>query len=115
MFTFYCCFIIIKVCIIQIYFSFYVFIIIRWFTIKFFINKFLFSSHILLYFSNISLILTKKMMYLLFLSQYLSYAFLSENFIHNSDGRAIPSNIYPVKYLYEPLLPYESFLTILFF
>ena len=55
------------------------------------------------------------MMYLLFLSQYLSYAFLSENFIHNGDGRAIPSNTYPVKYLYEPLLPYESFLTILFF
>ena len=52
---------------------------------------------------------------LLFLSQYLSYAFLRENFIHNGDGRAIPSNIYPVKYLYEPLLPYESFLTILFF
>ena len=30
--------------------------------------------------------------------------------MHNSDGRALPSYIYPIKYLHEPLLPYDSFL-----
>ena len=30
--------------------------------------------------------------------------------MHNGDGRALPSYIYPMKYLHEPLLPYDSFL-----
>ena len=50
-------------------------------------------------------------MYLLILSKYLTYAFICENFVDNDDGRAVPSYIYiyPIKYLYEPLLLYDSF------
>ena len=42
-------------------------------------------------------------MHLLFLSKYLAYEFICENFMHNSDRRALPSNIYPIKYLREAL------------
>ena len=30
--------------------------------------------------------------------------------MHNGDGRTLPSYIYPIKYFYEPLLPYDSLL-----
>ena len=30
--------------------------------------------------------------------------------MHNADGRTLPSYIYPIKYLHEPLLPYDSLL-----
>ena len=30
--------------------------------------------------------------------------------MHDGDSRALPLSIYPIKYLYEPFLPYESFL-----
>ena len=55
-----------------------------------FSNKFLILSHILLHFSNISLSLTKRFMHLLFLSKYLAYALICGDFMHNSDGRALP-------------------------
>ena len=47
---------------------------------------------------------------LLFLSKYLSYAFICSNFMHNGDGRALPSYIYSIKCLNEPLLPNDSLL-----
>ena len=49
-------------------------------------------------------------MYLLFLSKSLRYAFICGNFLHNGAVRALPLCVYPIKYLYEPLLRYESFL-----
>ena len=45
-------------------------------------------------------------MYLLFLSKYLAYTFIWGSFIHNGDGKALPSCLYPVKYLNESL-PYD--------
>ena len=53
------------------------------------------------YFFNISLSLTKRIMYLLLLSKYLTYAFIWRSFIHNGDGKALPLCLYPVKYLNE--------------
>ena len=32
------------------------------------------------------------------------------NCMHHGDRRALPSQIYPIKYLHEPLLPYDSLL-----
>ena len=49
-------------------------------------------------------------MHLLFLSKYLAYAFICGNFMHDGDGRALLSYIYPTKHLYEPLLPNDSLL-----
>ena len=50
------------------------------------------------------------MLLLLLLSKYLEYASICGNFMHNCDGRALPSYIYPIKYLYEPLLPNDYLL-----
>ena len=44
-------------------------------------------------------------MHLLFLSKYLTYAFIYGCFMHNDDRRAVHLRIYPINYLYEPLLP----------
>ena len=82
---------------------------------NFFLNKFLILSHTLLYFSNISSSLTEKFMYLIFSSKYLTYAFIYENSMHNGDGRAVPSYIYLIKCLYEPLFPYQSFFGNIYF
>ena len=49
-------------------------------------------------------------MRLLFLSKYLANAFVCGNFIKNGDGRLFPLFIYPIKYLYKPLLPYDYLL-----
>ena len=49
-------------------------------------------------------------MYLLFLSNYLAYAFICSNFMHDGDGRRLPLCIYPINYLYEPILPYDPLL-----
>ena len=43
-------------------------------------------------------------MYLLFLSKYLAYAFIWGGFVHNEDGKALPSCLYRIKYLNESLL-----------
>ena len=43
-------------------------------------------------------------MYLLFLSKYFVYAFICGSFIHNEDGKALPSCLYPIIYLNESLL-----------
>ena len=46
-------------------------------------------------------------MYLLFLSKYLAYAFIWGSFImYNGDGKALPSSLYPIKYL-KKSLPYN--------
>ena len=42
-------------------------------------------------------------MYLLFLSKYFVYAFITGSFMHNGDGKALPSCLYPIKYLNESL------------
>ena len=72
--------------------------------------------HILLYFSSISLSLSKRFMYLLFLSRHLAYAFLWGSFILNGAGKALPLCIYPIKYLNNSSLPYYFVLdnTVLF-
>ena len=43
-------------------------------------------------------------MYLLFLSKYFVYAFIWGGFMHNGDGKALHSCLYPIKYLNESLL-----------
>ena len=43
-------------------------------------------------------------MYLLFLSKYLAHTFICGIFMHNGDGKALPSCLYPIKYLNESLL-----------
>ena len=45
-------------------------------------------------------------MYLLFLSKYLAYTFIWGSFMHSGDGKALPSCLYPIKYLNESL-PYD--------
>ena len=56
------------------------------------LNSFLIKLLILLniseYFYNISLSLTKRFMYLLFLPKYLAYAFILGSFTHNDDRKA---------------------------
>ena len=47
-------------------------------------------------------------MYLLFLWKYLEYRYIWGGFIHNGAGKALPLCIYPMKYLKESLLPYDS-------
>ena len=54
--------------------------------------------------------MSKRFIQLLFLSKYLAYAFICRNFKHNGDGMALPLRIYPIKYLYEPILLYGSLL-----
>ena len=53
---------------------------------------------------NISLSLTKRFMYLLFLSKYLAYAFIGGSFTHNGGGKTLPLCLYEIKYLNESLL-----------
>ena len=43
-------------------------------------------------------------MYLLFLSKYFVSKFISGSFMHNGDGKVLPSCLYPIKYLNESLL-----------
>ena len=43
-------------------------------------------------------------MHLLFLSKYLACAFIWGSFMHNGDGKALPSCLYSIKYLNESLL-----------
>ena len=42
-------------------------------------------------------------MNLLFLSQYLVYAFIGGRFMHDGDGKALPSCLYPIKCLNKSL------------
>ena len=42
-------------------------------------------------------------MHLLFLSKYLVYAFIGERFMHDGDEKALPSCLYPIKYLNKSL------------
>ena len=92
------------------YFSFNVFIIMQWFTIKLFFNKLLILYHIALYFFSNSLLWTKRFIYLLLLSKYLTYPFIWGSFMHNGIGRALVSLIYPIKYLNKHFLSYKYFL-----
>ena len=43
-------------------------------------------------------------MYLLFPPKHLAYAFSWGSFMHNGDGKALPSCLYPIKYLNESSL-----------
>ena len=45
-------------------------------------------------------------MYLLFPPKHLAYAFSWGSFMHNGDGKALPSCLYPIKYL-NVSLPYD--------
>ena len=38
----------------------------------------------------------------------MTYLFIWELFMHNGTGKVSPSSMYPIKYLNEPFLPYES-------
>ena len=53
-------------------------------------------------------------MYLLFLSKYFVCAFIWGSIMHNGDGKALPSCLYPIKYLNESL-PYDFLSDNLFF
>ena len=52
-------------------------------------------------------------MYLLLTSKYLVYPFIWESFMHNGAEKILLILIYPIKYLNEPLLPYD-WITLLF-
>ena len=70
------------------------------------LNSFLIKSfipYIRIFFSSFSS-LTKRFMHLLFLSKCLKYTFIWANFMHNGDGKALPSCLYPIKYLNKSLL-----------
>ena len=72
--------------------------------LNYFLIKLLILSNISEYFLNISLSSSKKIMYLLFSSKHLAYAFIWGRSAHNGDGKALALCFHPIKYLNESLL-----------
>ena len=72
--------------------------------LNFFLIKPLILFNISEYFLNISLLLTKRFMYLLFLSKHLVNEFIWGSFIDSGDGKTLLLYLYPIKYLHESLL-----------
>ena len=73
--------------------------------LKSFWSEILILFHILLYFSNIFYHWLKDS-YIYYFYQFLAYAFIWGSFMHNGNGKALPSCLNPIKYL-DKSLPYD--------